>query len=738
MAKHVPNELHPALLSTAALNPFQANTSASRGYMYSSSHLGQMLVIKGSTERRIQTGMEREYGKYTFRVEMPCDGKILDIIERYPPVYGQGAIEHNPQTIVIYENAHTKEVGIINLVDYCSNHQYFGFKYVQKPGFAMLRKGADIPQGTVFLDSPSVSPDGGYKFGIELNIAYMTHPATAEDGILISRQALPKLAFRIYEQRSIEWGKKQFALNLYGDEQVYKPFPDIGSVVREDGILMALRSYDPPELAIVEQSVRDTMEVDTTFDQTVYANGPGGRVVDVQIHHDAQDYNAAPIHMDAQAQKYDRARREFYRRIVDTYNDLNRKQGGTLQITPDFQNLIVKALSVINEGKSAPGGKTQRVIKQHRKVPLDTYRVEITIEYEITPSIGFKLTDCHGGKGVICKIVDESEMPVDEDGNRAEIVMDPNSTINRANPGRKYEQYFNASARDTHKRLCAMLGVAPFTKQHKALQQIEKVAINGVSTIDQAWTYLMRFYEIISPRQRNWFHDRDNKVEGTPAEYLAAIVELGITIFYPTDNDPMPEDIILALEDPANGYRPTYGPVTYVGTSGKLRKTHHPVRIGSVYFIELEKIGDDWGSVSSGKLQHHGVLAQLTRADKYNKPARHQPVRGAGEAEVRIFTAYIGSLFSAEMMDRNNNPHTHRVIVDQLLAAEKPSNIDNLVDRDVYPFGGAKPLVIMNHLLQTSGLRYQFEEYAEVAEHFAAPSYTTNREANADDPREQE
>ena len=39
-------------------------------------------------------------------------------------------------------------------------------------------------------------------------------------------------------------------------------------------------------------------------------------------------------------------------------------------------------------------------------------------------------------------------MPVDEEGNRADIVMDPNSRVNRMNIGGLTEQYINAASRE--------------------------------------------------------------------------------------------------------------------------------------------------------------------------------------------------------------------------------------------------------------------------------------------------
>lgn len=390
MNQQRPNELHPELMSICGLNPWHQHDSSARVAMFTS-HVGQMLQIKGATERTFQTGMEAEYGKYTFNVKMPCDGKIVKIIERYRADLSEDSIKENPQTIVIYEDDDTKVLGFFSLAGYCSNHQYFGFRYVEKDGIRQLRQGQFIKKGTVFLDSPAIGEDGGYKYGIQANVAMMTHPAVAEDGILISDEFAQKLQFHTYETRVIEWGSEQFALNLYGTTDNYKAFPEIGDPVRPDGILMALRSCDPGIMAGIEQNIYDSMVVNHTFDDTVYANGPGGRVVDIKVHHDLNNSNFSEKNMDKQVQRYDSVRRVFYQSIVTFYNSMKKLRGEALHMTPELHNLVVQALAVVNEG---PGHT--RVTKLYRKAPLDIYRVEIVIEYTVTPGVGFKLTGNHG------------------------------------------------------------------------------------------------------------------------------------------------------------------------------------------------------------------------------------------------------------------------------------------------------------------------------------------------------
>lgn len=401
------NELHRELLNVLGLSPFDGNNSASRKQMFSS-HIGQSLVIDGSTERRVQTGMEREYGKYTFSVKIPVNADIIKIIERYPRSIGAESLNHNPETLVIYENSDTKEIGCVKLTEYFTYHPYFGFKYKPTEALKRLRVGSSVRANTILQDSPSVSENGGYKYGREVNVAFMSHPSVSEDGIMISRDVLPFYKFHTYETRIVEWGSKRFPLNLYGTKDKYKPHPEIGDLIRPDGLLMALRSYDQT-FAPVEQSIYSTMEVDPIFDRMVYAAGPGfkdkhtvtGRVIDIRVMHDPESaLPLTPVGMETQSERYDNARRRYYQSIYDEYTRLSRDRGDRLQISLEFYRLVLEAYSVLDSQRQRSGdGKenSERVTKLHRHVPLDDWRVEFVIEYEITPNIGFKFTDCHGG-----------------------------------------------------------------------------------------------------------------------------------------------------------------------------------------------------------------------------------------------------------------------------------------------------------------------------------------------------
>jgi hypothetical protein len=390
MTVNEPNELDLRLLGVSGLSPWDGNTSSPRKQMFAS-HITQRLCIENPTERFFQTGMEREFGKYTFSVKAPCDMRVHAIIDRYPPTLDQNSIKHSPQRLVITENIETREIDFINLTHFNQYHQYFGFPYKETPAASQLVVGNTFPKDTIFLDSTSKTSTGGYMYGRELNTVFLSVPGVAEDGFVVCEDVLPHFAYHVYEQRVVDWGSKRYPLNLYGDVNQYKPFPDIGDYVRADSILMALRPHNK-DTAMMDQSIYSLMLPDATYDHKVYTSRTGGRVVYIKVQHDPYStQQTTPYGMERQAEKYDSARREFYSRFLQEYYKLRSRYKESLKISRKFHRMVMEAKGVIENNE------TLKIQKLYRKAPLDDWRLEFTIEHKVIPGIGAKLTDTSGG-----------------------------------------------------------------------------------------------------------------------------------------------------------------------------------------------------------------------------------------------------------------------------------------------------------------------------------------------------
>lgn len=296
-------------------------------------------------------------------------------------------------------------------------------------------------------------------------------------------------------------------------------------------------------------------------------------------------------------------------------------------------------------------------------------------------------------------------MPIDKDGNRADIVAGSETTIGRMNLGRVFEAYIASACIKVHRQISEMCGV---TYGEKNIITIEnKIQSLGPHFLEKLKHHVLGFYRCINSQMYNWFET--GAIEFN-LDYAAHIVHKGVSVWIPHNNELENHQIVDYIENSI--YTPIRDSITYIGNSGTVVQTVEPVRIAPLYFLLLEKIADDWGAVSSAKLQTTGVITgNLSRDDKYGLPYRPKATRVIGEAEGRIIAATMGAKYYAELLDRNNNPVSHEMCAMAILEADKPTNIARIIDRDSVSLGGSKPLQTVKHLLQVSGRRLVFKDY---------------------------
>ena len=673
----VPSELSPLYLGVVGLNPFPGYISSPRLAMFCG-HIGQSLVVEGSTINRLSTGVAREYAKNIHDVRFPCNSKVLKIIHKYPETLGADSVKENPLTTIIYENSESdlREVGILNLERFHCIHQYFGFRYKHREEIRMVQPDACIPKDTIIATSPSITEHGDYKYGLGAQVAMMSVPPVIEDGIIVSKSFAKRCTTKGYGIRTVSWGRNAMPLNLYGNDDIYKIFPEIGEHVAPSGLLFASRGFEE-HLAVPLLSKKALQTLDF-FDKPVYAT-PGAKIVDIIVLKGNKEKSYLPSGMDEQCRSYHRRARAYYGHILGEYFRLKKnaeRMGKAFAISPEFHRLVVEAMAIQQQGDGR-----NYVVPTYGRQPLDEWMVQIIFEYDIVPTIGFKLTGMHGDKGVICDVWEDEDMPLDASGNRAEIIMDSQSTIKRMNPSRLYEQYINASGRATAMQLKAMA---------------------AVSSIQQMWEYLLGFYSIVSPRMYNAVK-KYVVTEREIRHHIETVVKDGHYLHMPTDNPVCMVDVVRALEQ---HYPAVNGPVSYRGRSGRMVTTKKNIIIGEMYMLVLEKIGNTWNSVSSAKLQLFGIPAKMGPGDKYSTPGRHNPVRILGESEGRLVAAVCGGDVVADILDQTNNPVAHRMIVENILHAETPTAIDTVLDRSLVPRGKGKVLTMVKHNLACAGVRF--------------------------------
>lgn len=277
-------------------------------------------------------------------------------------------------------------------------------------------------------------------------------------------------------------------------------------------------------------------------------------------------------------------------------------------------------------------------------------------------------------------------MPVNEWGVRAEIVMDGDSTMKRMNPGRFYEQFFNAHG----------------IQMQRVLRQLKEA--KPKTYVAEGWDRLLRFYSLMAPEMVEVLTNTE-QYKGTPQRHVDDVIKNAVHYWLPTDRKITLEHAVknLRREVPLEK-----SPVTYRGLSGQYITTRRPVIVAPVYFILLEKTGEnEWSAVSSTRLQPFGIPAKINKHDKYSTPARPMPVRILGESEIRLMVAACGSQPVAALVEMSNSPLLHKHIITNLTRAPKPTRIENVITDSKLIGRGGRNLAFVHHSLEISGVRLE-------------------------------
>lgn len=716
MSDEINVELDPELMSSFALNPLARGISMSRAVMFTG-NLSQMVVMREPTRKRIMSGVEREFGKATCSIEFEDDVEIIKVIPRFAHTTGKNRIHKSPQTSVIYENFNTGEIGVLTITDYNVTHQHFGTEFKKNNDVInRIIPKARFAKGTKVATSPLIDADGNYMYGRETNVLMDSDVAGTEDGVKARRGYMESLAPTGFETRVFEFGKTHFPLNQSNVPGEYKIFPDLGEKVNSTCLLVAMRRYDP--ISAVSNMTTEALQMpDYFFDRKRFVQHPDAEVVDIKIERNTSiNIPPLPVGMDEQLLKYYDADTEYYKKIVDTWNELRvncARRNVRLNLEPEFSRLVVEAIARVGGEYIRPDksmGKfvdheTAKVNKVYRGVPLDAWRVEITFKYMSIPNVGYKITDIDGDKSVVVEVVDDEDMPVDENGIVADIVVDPNSRWNRMTPASPVEMIISAAGRDLGKRLQARFGW-DMNAQLK-FDEVEAAVWDARNTelVHEVYNELLEFYKVVVPFQYEDMTNPEytNKFPEHIQNHVTSVIHdhmLGLDLYFPSNN---PVHIPTMLTEIQKRWPPFITPVRFRGRDGKMKVSREAKLIAPSYYITLEKTAEDgWMATSSTKLQAYGTTARLGTHDKYDSPGRANGIR-VGESEFRLMAAAIGGDVVADKADSSNNPLVHKHMLRNVLTADKPSNIDKIADRDAIPRGGHRPLSYLRHIFECSG-----------------------------------
>lgn len=683
-------EIRHEFLGASADNPFIANVSSPRGVMHSS-HFAGHLALLNPDPRMLLSGIEYEFGKTIndVRVENDC------VVKGVLPMY-QGTGMESPVTLVFVEFMRNDQLFLdyIQVPSYKSQHNYFGYELKQTEIMADLSYNAPLSKGDILAKTNSYGREGEYMPGLNAQTIFMSHPSVAEDGVVISQSLARRAASESYLKRVINITRNTIPLNINGRDGAYRFLPDIGEKVREDGLLCAIRERND-WFSVSDMSDVNLSEEDPTFDSLTYVN-PYSEVVSITVLKGNNGKSEFSPHITAQLDHYAGMLISHYQQVLRIYETILAEKKSLygsvagVRMTPRMSRFVTDCATKV-EMSVNPRNKMS-----YRKVLIDQYRIEIITKSLVIPNLGHKLSDYHASKAVVCAILPDDHMPVDEMGNRADIITDNTSTISRMTLGRAYELDVGAACRDNRQRLLDYLTI------HYGPDFLNTMPADGYRYAHQ---FLLDFHSLFNSDIPTWLNSLNDEEF---REYLRTIKDEMLRVYYPPDNERNIVDVLDDLEK--SPFAPHLGHVSYVDPRGVRVTTVDKIRIGVVSLIFLEKIGSTFSAVSSSRVNNFGFPVKGTNHDKPRYPHSQTPGKFLGETEGRIALSYMGRSATAEMMDLALNPIAHKAVYLNALESDIPFNQHYQIDRKAIPHGQGKGIMFLKHIFTAAGADFVYKE----------------------------
>jgi len=382
-------EVTPMSMFGASAMAFPDKISTVRGVM-ATRHTSQRVVLTDPEFPRVYTGAENNFGdRSSWNIKAKDDYQLIKTFRKFK--------DSNISPVAyIFRNMRTGKY-ICEVVEPAHN-------LVEKYGFRMYNNiagkyndGDILPKGTTIAQSSSYVNDN-YCAGRNIRFVYTVLPELTEDALVISDRAAEALKYDMVDIVTVNIKSDSYLLNKYGNDTVYKAFPNIGEEIQND-VLCAIRENSVVS-SVAEASIPH-------INDTNYCSH--GMVVDMDI------YTNVDIEND-QLNYYLNQIRDWYSEIYSfistIVSDPNQDDTTLLDIYHQAEKYLNNSTWVTKEDI------VDTIIKFTILQPKDIH-------------VGQKVVGRYGNKSVIAQIIPWQLMPKTDDGRPIDMVCNALAIVNR-------------------------------------------------------------------------------------------------------------------------------------------------------------------------------------------------------------------------------------------------------------------------------------------------------------------
>lgn len=644
------------MLGKGLLEPFNGANAGARKLMHST-HRDHIFPLYCGEQADIETGYEIRFGEYSSSVTKADDDYVvIGKISKF-------SFAPNHHYWLILKSTTSNKLDVVERISYHYITESYGYlnnnEYMDS-----LNLGDYIPNNTIVQKSLAFDEYNNRQDGRNVNVVYMALDDNMEDSMIYSDVAAGYYTSPLIKVVANMINDNDIPLNIYGDDKVYKIFPDIGEDIK-DANLIALRK-EKKEEAFYAQSV-DRLRKIIMSDNVKQTHG---KVIDVDI------YCNNPEILDS----------HYYAQLKMYYNELNRMASEIVQtILPyasehyemsyDLQKLFGNAKRICNHDQYL------------EKRPFSNIILTITVLEEKKMGPGDKGANRFGGKGVISTVWKQEMMPRFKNAfgeyEYVDVIFNSSTVINRENIGQIFELELNHISRKIITKIC-----------------------EGNVSIEEAIEMVRKFVGFCSPQQLEYFDEQTSSMTKDELMFfMENIVNHGnIKLSMRPISDGMTIDKLAEIYAAFPFIEQDRIEVPIESSTGEIRyvEARRPVVIGKEYIFRLKQFAEDKFSATS--LSATNIKNENTKS-KAKKDFRelysNTPIR-FGNMETNNFNHVGVGYVVTNMMIHSLSPQGRR-LVEQMYTGD-PFKIDIKLNSD----SKNRSAEIVNTYLKAIGRRLNF------------------------------
>ncbi len=378
--------------------------------------------------------------------------------------------------------------------------------------------------------------------------------------------------------------------NIYGDANNYKCFPDIGEYVKDKIVCAKRRIHNNQILYDLKKS--NLRKINYMSDTLFYMEG---RLEDIVIYSNKTLDEIEDNIFNRQLKYYLQLQTKFYQKVYSQCKEII--ESGS-KYSADISYYFKKASQILN-----PNVKW----KEESGSVYSNMVVEMTFTRNSALTVGQKITGRTGNKGVVSKILPDSEMPHLENGEVIDVMINALGVANRLNPFQIFEMSINFICNRVVEKL----------KTIEDRTEKEKILFDIVTRFNsKEGNKLLKYYNKLSDEKKEEFFNDiyENKIfiHSTPMWDEDGVLFDKINNIYKDYDWIKPIDV-------------------YVNRFGREIKILKPLIVGETYMMKLKQNSKKGFSArSTGALSKKGIPDRSFRNKNHQDLFSSTPIRIGG------------------------------------------------------------------------------------------------------------